>query len=171
MSVFHHGFSCCTVNDNTIMHGEIENKLHMTEQVETTEEVKVMDRKEQDVNEEKDLQKIDHLSSILVEHFTKFHFCVIDNFLGPLLCSFIIDEVNSLFTSVHRTGINKFLNVLDSLVRRAQEKGLNILLHDYKRGHIKVNNKRSQSLFYIRELYAIFQDHQQARESFTRGRG
>ena len=68
-----------------------------------------------------------NLANILVDHINRFGFCVIDNFLGANLCSYVFREVSSNTTTTESPGIKHFLMIMDCMMKQSSRKGLDVL--------------------------------------------
>ena len=88
--------------------------------------------------------RILNLSIILVDHISRFGFCVIDHFLGGNLCSHVLREVNSQNTSTESPGIKRLLMILDCMMKQSSRMGLAILGFGGARRHVRINNTRCE---------------------------
>ena len=86
--------------------------------------------------------RIINLANILVDHINRFGFCVIDNFLGANLCSYVFREVTSQNTTTESPGIKHFLMIMDCMMKQSRRKGLDVLGCGEARRHVRVNNSR-----------------------------
>eukprot|EP00092_Neocalanus_flemingeri_P031821 GFUD01034568.1.p1 GENE.GFUD01034568.1~~GFUD01034568.1.p1 ORF type:complete len:201 (+),score=35.97 GFUD01034568.1:194-796(+) len=84
--------------------------------------------------------RIVNLSNILVDHINRFGFCVIDHFLGAILCSHVLREVNSRNTTTESPGIKRLLMIMDCLMKQSSRLGLDIPGFGGSRRHVRIND-------------------------------